>query len=457
MWRDTASVAEVISASAGLEAGFERRKEGWEHQVELAKKELNQIEKQLTAAGLRKEIAVRSLEIHKKTVEQTEEIFEFYQNRFTNLGFYTWLSTTMQRVYREAYNSAYAMARLAEQAFRFERNDETTPLLQTDYWDASRAGFLAGERLLIDLQNMERRFIETNYRTLEINQTFSLNQVAPTALIDLRETGVCQFSIPEIFFDLFYPGHYHRKIKSVRLTIPCVTGPYTNVSASLKLTGSQIRREPQLGAANLVDVPLRRSISVATSTAQNDSGVFECSFRDEPFRIRAEDLNAALEGTILNYFSNTNNSVTRVFSLRQDFFSAFNQLLHKPINTPVKIQITDKYMPIFLRGRNIQVTKAVLVLKTPTNQAINNVQVEINGSNQSSFARDSSLGNLWAKDLGSLFSTGLLEANGQPKEHTLVIKNAGDLAPTTPQPDDLSAIDADKLLDVLLYIEYKLT
>ena len=498
--RGLAGVAEAISASAGLEAGFERRKQGWEHQVELAKKELNQIEKQLTAAGLRKEIAVRSLEIHKKTVEQTEEIFEFYQNRFTNLGFYTWLSTTMQRVYREAYNSAYAMARLAEQAFRFERNDETTPLLQTDYWDASKAGFLAGERLLIDLQNMERRFIETNYRTLEINQTFSLNQVAPTALIDLRETGVCQFSIPEIFFDLFYPGHYHRKIKSVRLTIPCVTGPYTNVSASLKLTGSQIRREPQLGAANLVDVPLRRSISVATSTAQNDSGVFEFSFRDERympfegsgavsswnlslpknfrqfdyqtindviihisytaeeyelFRDQVEELNAALEGTILNYFSN--NSITRVFSLRQDFFTAFNQLLHRPINTPVKIKITDKYMPIFLRGRNIQVTKAVLVLKTPTNQAINNVQVEINGSNQSSFARDSTLDNLWKKDLGSLFSTGLLEANGQPKEHTLVIKNAGDLAPKTPQPDDLSAIDADKLLDVLLYIEYKLT
>ncbi|MCJ8280894.1 MAG: hypothetical protein MJK14_13670, partial [Rivularia sp. ALOHA_DT_140] len=178
---------------------------------------------------------------------------------------------------------------------------------------------------------------------------------------------------------------------------------------------------------------------------------------DELFRNRVEDLNAKLEGTILNYFSNTNNSVTRVFSLRQDFFSAFNQLLHKPINTPVKIQITDKYMPIFLRGRNIQVTKAVLVLKTPTNQAINNVQVEINGSNQSSFARDSTLGNLWAKDLGNLFSTGLLESNGQPKEHTLIIKNAGDLAPTTPQPDDLSAIDADKLLDVLLYIEYKLT
>lgn len=494
-------VSEAVGASAGLEAGFERRQEGWEHQVELANHELNQIEKQLTAARLRKEIAVRSLEIHNKTIEQTEEIFEFYRDRFTNLGFYTWLSTTMQRVYREAYNSSYAMARLAEQAFRFERSDETTPLLQSDYWDASRAGFLAGERLLIDLQNMERRFIETNYRTLEIDQAFSLTQIDPAALIDLRETGACQFSIPEVFFDLFYPGHYRRKIKSVRLTIPCVTGPYTNVSASLKLTASQIRREPQLGAASLVDVPLRRSISVATSTAQNDSGVFEFSFRDERympfegsgavsswnlslpknfrqfdyqtindviihisytaeedelFRNRVEATNATIEGTILNYFSN--NSIARVFSLRQDFSSALNQLLHRSVNTPVKIQITDKYIPIFLRGRSIQVSKAFLALKTlPSTQTVNNFQIEINGSNQSGFTRDSNLGNLWAKDLGNLFSTGLLGANGQSKEHTLVIKNAGDLAPATPQPGDSSAIDSDKLLDVLLYVEYKLT
>jgi hypothetical protein len=32
MLNDTAKVAEVVAASAGLEAGFDRRSDGWEHQ-----------------------------------------------------------------------------------------------------------------------------------------------------------------------------------------------------------------------------------------------------------------------------------------------------------------------------------------------------------------------------------------------------------------------------------------
>src|SRR5262249_47875671 len=175
------------------------------------------------------------------------------------------------------------MARLAEQAYRYERADETTPLLQMDYWDPTRAGLLAGERLMVDLQAMERRFIETNYRTLEIDQAFSLTQIDPDALVRLREEGSCAFELLEVFFDLFYPGQFRCRLSCVRMTMPCITGPYTNVGATLTLTSSKIRNEPKLGAANLVEVPIRRSVSVATSTAQNDAGVFEFSFRDERY------------------------------------------------------------------------------------------------------------------------------------------------------------------------------
>jgi hypothetical protein len=396
-------------------------------------------------------------------------------------------------VYREAYTSAYAMARLAEQAFRFERGDDTTPLLQPDSWDGTRAGLLAGERLMIDLQHMERRFIETNYRSLEIDQSFSLTQIDPAALIRLRETGSCDFEIPELFFDLFYPGHYRRRIRSVRLTVPCVTGPYTNISATLSLTGSQLRDQPRRGAANLREVPLRRSVSVATSGAQNDSGVFEFSFRDERympfegagavsswnlvlpknfrpfdyqtitdvilhvgysaeadgrFRDEVEALNGAVEGTILNDLST--NPLARVFSLRQDFSTAFNRLLHSAAGTPVKIELTDKHLPIFLRGRDVQVTRATLLLRTPAGQAVGGVQLAVDGTSQSGFAPDPRLGNLWAKDLGGLFAAGLLG------EHTLTVAAAGALAPGALQPGDLSALDAEKLQDVLLYMEYQL-
>jgi hypothetical protein len=491
--KDAALQAEAIASAAGLEAGFDRREEGWEHQVDLADKELAQIAKQLAAATLRKDMAVRALEIHSETMKQLDEVMELYSERFSTLGLYTWLSTTLQRTYRDAYNGAFALARLAEQAYRYERGDETTPLLQMEYWDPTRAGLLAGERLMVDLQTMERRFIETNYRRLEIDQAFSLTQIAPGALVELREKGACEFELPELFFDLFYPGQYRRRITSARLTMPCVTGPYTNVGATLTMIGSKLRSEPKLGSTHLIDVPLRRSVSVATSTAQNDAGVFEFSFRDErympfegtgavsswrlelpksfrPFdyqtitdiilhisytadedgvlRTKIEQQNAAIEGTILSTLSNA--SVGRLLSFRQDFSSELHRVLHSPLETLVKFEITDKYLPVFLRGRELQVIKAVLALRPAAGQGVAGVQLALDGTTHSGFAPDPALGGLPSVTVTPAFSAGLLGMR------TLAIKAAGSLGVTTPAPGDLSVVDAGKLQDILLLLELRL-
>ncbi len=103
------------------------------------------------------------------------------------------------------------------------------------------------------------------------------------ALITLREKGNCGFEILEFFFDLTYPGQYRRKIKAVRLSIPCITGPYVNIGATLTLTGSTLRNEASLKPDALKKVPVRRSVSISTSKAQNDSGVFEFNFHDERY------------------------------------------------------------------------------------------------------------------------------------------------------------------------------
>ena len=129
------------------------------------------------------------------------------RDKFSSFGRYTLHATALQRLNRIAFNAALAMARLAEKAYLFERPDEAAGrLLSDNHWDAEDAGLLAGERLQLDLQQLERRFIETNYRTLEIEQSFSLVQLAPSELLRLREKGTCTFSIPESTFDLTYRG-----------------------------------------------------------------------------------------------------------------------------------------------------------------------------------------------------------------------------------------------------------
>jgi hypothetical protein len=491
MFSDTAKLLDVMSASVGLEAAFERRREGWEHQRMLAVQELEQIERQITAAELRVQIAERALEMHQNAMTEQEEIIDFFRDKFSNTGLYLWLSTWLQRLYRQAFNSAHSMATLAERAYRFERDDETTPLLQPSYWSREHAGLLAAEGLMVDLLELERRFLETNYRSLEVDQSFSVMQLAPAALVALREDGECSVSIPEIAFDLFYPGHYRRRIRAVRLTIPCLTGPYTNVSATLTLSSSLLRRDPLPGAANLVEVPLRHTPSVATSTAQNDAGVFDFSFRDErympfegagavsrwkislpknfrPFdyrtitdvivhisytalasddlRLTVESTTAVLEGSITRALRTT--PMPRAVSLRQEFSSVFHRAIASAPGTQVTLEIDERFLPIFLRGRSFQVSRALLLLRPGLGATGTGFSVRLNTQVIGGFTV--------AADFPSHRQANVLPAltGGLLGRHVFAIESGGDLGPSpAPQP---TAADPNKLVDLILYVELML-
>jgi hypothetical protein len=87
------------------------------------------------------------------------------------------------------------------------------------------------------------------------------------------------------------PGQYFRRIKSVAVTIPCVTGAYAGVSCKLTLLKSSIRTATGVGDgyartgsedARFSDY-FGSTQSIVTSSAQNDSGMFETNLRDERY------------------------------------------------------------------------------------------------------------------------------------------------------------------------------
>jgi hypothetical protein len=98
--------------------------------------------------------------------------------------------------------------------------------------------------------------------------------------------------VPEWFFDLQAPGHYMRRIHTVALSLPAVTGPYTSVAATLSLQRSSIRRDPGLldgrytraqgEDSRFLDYPGTLE-SVVTSSAVRDSGLFDPAARDERY------------------------------------------------------------------------------------------------------------------------------------------------------------------------------
>ncbi|MCW5203407.1 hypothetical protein VU12_10755 [Desulfobulbus sp. US4] len=415
-----ARIAEAISTSAGLQASWNRREQDWNQQLTLARQELNQVEQQCLAADIRKQIAKTDLKIHRKQIEHTERLDDFYKNKFTNLGLYTYLSTKLNALYRDAYNIAYDMAKMAEKAYQFERDDDSSMLIAGDNWQYDRAGLLAGERLLLQLQHMEKAYLEKNTRRLEMTQSFSLALLDPNALIALRNTGECEeFWIPEIAYDLVYPGQYKRIIKSVRLSIPCVTGPHTNIGATLTLTKGEIRRETDLDK-NLEEILHQKNTSIATSSSLNDSGVFELNFRDErylpfegagaistwnltlPNEIRQFDYNtisdvvvhisytalydggfkqaveSAIKTKVIEYSQNP--GLFRVFSLSHEFPDAFHRLLTEPDSPQsTEIEIKQEHFPYFMTSFTLTTSSVTIFVRLKEKNTFTLHDLQING------------------------------------------------------------------------------
>lgn len=136
---------------------------------------------------------------------------------------------------------------------------------------------------------MGRGHLDANEREYEITKHVSLALVDPEALLRLKTTGHCFVDLTEALFDLDYPGHYMRRLKSVGITIPAVTGPYTGVDCTLTLLGNSIRDSsdpgPEYERSGSEDERFREGVtpiqSIVTSSAQNDSGLFGSNLRDE--------------------------------------------------------------------------------------------------------------------------------------------------------------------------------
>ena len=97
-----------------------------------------------------------------------------------------------------------------------------------------------------------------------------------------------------MLFDLDFPGHYNRRIKSVSITLPCVVGPYTTVNGTLRLLEHKYRISPSAGqpynsSADATQPDDRFAVAripidaIAVSSAHMDPGVFELSFHDERY------------------------------------------------------------------------------------------------------------------------------------------------------------------------------
>ena len=267
-----------IAGMASRTAGRIRRAQDWMRAKENAASSIKRVQQDRLAAEIRLAIAQQELDQHDQRIAQALEAETFLSDKFTNEALYSWMVDRLSGLYFQAFKLASGLAGQAQVCYRDELSDDAASFLEPGAWDSLHKGLLAGEQLTLDLRRMEASYLAKNARQHELTKSISLAQLNPAELLRLRTTGACQMVLPEALFDLDHAGHINRRIKSVNVTIPAVAGPQTSISASLTLTSSEVRRKTPDGETALH--PSRAGESVATSTGQNDTGMFQFDFRD---------------------------------------------------------------------------------------------------------------------------------------------------------------------------------
>ncbi len=296
-------VAQVTSLTGeiiGVYASHERQKQDWKLQLKTAESNIIQFEHQIAAAKLQKDMAGYQMDILKKQIKHNQDVADFYRSKFTNQQLYSWMVSQLSAIYYQTYKNAFDLAKSAEKAFQFERGikESEATFIGGGYWDSQRKGLLAGDKLNLDLQRMEKSFYETDKRAFEIKKEVSLFAIDPVALVKLKQNRTCEFSLTEALFNYDFQGHYRRQIKSVGVTFEAGDETLSSVNATLTQLNSKIIMEPDIKAVKYLMDPQgemptsirgnwRSSQQVVLSMGDQysgvDNGLFEMRFDDQRY------------------------------------------------------------------------------------------------------------------------------------------------------------------------------
>ncbi|MDR7284269.1 hypothetical protein J2X84_003102 [Pseudomonas corrugata] len=251
---DIASAVKQLDADkqATTEA-YRRRRNEWALQRNQAAAEIRAIDEQIGAQKHAVEAAKASLQQTLTANSQALTVYNFLKKRATNAELFGWLLGQFKALHYQAYDAVVSLCLNAQASLNAETGDYDANLTLPQVWLDNRHGLTAGEHLRGHLLRMEREYLQRHERRLELVKTVSLRQlfddkVEPqvgidnwtSALQQLQDRGTLEFKLTQLLFDRDHPGHYCRKISSIEVDLPVLTGPYKNVQATLLQISSMI-------------------------------------------------------------------------------------------------------------------------------------------------------------------------------------------------------------------------
>lgn len=270
--------SETLKANArAVQASYERREQEWRFQCDMARRdaEIGQINEGI--AGQRLAITSRELYISGLQQDNANDVLNFLETKFTGRELWAWMKRVVKRYYREHLNMATVIARMAQQALAFERQEQIA-IIAPYYSVSDKSDLLAAEQLLTDINKLDQHRLTTEKRRKELTKTISLAAAAPVEFQRLRREGWMSFATLMEWFDRDFPGHYLRLIKNVSLTVVGLIPPGEGIRATLTNNGiSEAVLGPPLYRSSIIRC-YPESISV--STASNGTGLFRLNLDD---------------------------------------------------------------------------------------------------------------------------------------------------------------------------------
>jgi hypothetical protein len=288
----------MIGDAIGIYAQHERSSQDWTLQKAMADSEITQLKLQIQGAFLQETMAQRELEILEQQIAHNESVSTYMRDKFSNSQLYQWMASKLSGLYYQTYQMAFDMAKAAEKAFQFERGikESEASFISGPYWDSQRKGLLAGDSLGLDLDRMEKAYIDSNRRGFEITKNISLLDLDPVALLQLKTKGVCEFSLTENLFDYDFPGHYCRQIRTLSLSFDFGEGSQTVMATLTQLNHKTVLEPDPKAVKYLLDPKDQPPLSIRNGWKANqqialshveegekNNGLFELRFDDERY------------------------------------------------------------------------------------------------------------------------------------------------------------------------------
>ncbi|WP_345830457.1 neuraminidase-like domain-containing protein [Erwinia sp. HDF1-3R] len=288
----TRTAADRIS----LSESYRRRHQEWAIQRNAAESDVNQITAQLETYAIRHEAAVLQKNYLQTQQLQTQAQITFLQNKFSNKALYNWLHGKLAAIYYQFYDLAVSRCLMAQEAYKYERNERAANFIKPGAWQGSWGGMMAGETLQLNLARMEHSYLKHDQRRREVTRTVCLSEfyaslkgsafalaekvtelvTAAKGNAGTDENGIkvtsqqlqATIKLSDLAIEKDYPDSLGslRRINQISVTLPALIGPYQDVRAVLNYSGSLAM--PQ-GCKTL-----------AVSHGMNDSGQFQLDFND---------------------------------------------------------------------------------------------------------------------------------------------------------------------------------